>query len=109
MARLGDIVGQRPVRKVAHVSTGPWYGFNGVQALVLTDDALYRVQQGLALRPDRVMDTFLLTDLSDVFWRPGRRGRSGRIAFSVAGSRRSYASKWRDAVDLVEELTVQLR
>ena len=60
LLRLADIVG-RPVRCVAHVSNGPWYGFTGVQALVLTDQALYRIPQGYALLADRIVDTFLLS------------------------------------------------
>jgi hypothetical protein len=104
LLRLGDVVGQHPVRQVAHVSNGPWYGFNGVQALVLTDHALYRVPQGFALRANRVIDTFALSDLAGPRWEPRPDGRSGRLSFTVAGSRRSYVSRWSESEDLVRAL-----
>ncbi|WP_157720052.1 hypothetical protein [Microlunatus sagamiharensis] len=100
LSRLGDIVGQRPARLAAHVSNGPWYGFNGIQALVLTNEAVYRVQQGWALLPDRVIDKYLLSDISEPRWTSSRAGRTGRISFNVASARHSYASKWQEAADL---------
>jgi hypothetical protein len=100
LSRLGDIVGQRPACLPAHVSNGPWYGFNGVQALVLTDEAVYRVQQGWALLPDRVIGKYLVRDISEPRWISSRAGRAGRISFKVAGARHSYASKWQEAADL---------
>jgi len=34
ISRLQEIITtDRPVQLIAHVSEGPWYGFNGVQAL----------------------------------------------------------------------------
>ena len=100
LSRLGDIVGQGPACLAAHVSNGPWYGFNGVQALVLTDEAVYRVQQGWALLPDRVIGKYLVRDISEPRWISSRAGRAGRISFKVAGARHSYASKWQEAADL---------
>lgn len=104
LSRFGAIVGPPTPRLVAHVSNGPWYGFNGVQALVLTEAAVYRVQQGWALLPDRVIDKYLVSDISGPRWTTGRSGRSGRISFKVAGSPHSYASKWQEAADLASEL-----
>ena len=86
------------------MSNGPWYGFNGVQALVLTDAAVYRVQQGWALLPDRVIDKYLVSDISEPRWTSGRAGRGGRISFKVADARHSYASKWQEAADLAATL-----
>ena len=104
LSRFGDIVQQPAPGLVAHVSSGPWYGFNGVQALVLTEGAVYRIQQGWALLSDRVIDKYLLSDISEPCWTAGRGGRSGRLSFKVAGVRRSYSSKWQEAADLASEL-----
>lgn len=104
LSRLGEVIGRPAPRLVAHVSHGPWYGFNGIQALALTDQALYRVQQGYALRPERVLGTYLLSEISEPRWAPERHGRSGRLSFRVAGSRRSYASKWQEAAELASAL-----
>ncbi len=87
------------------MSNGPWYGFNGVQALVLTPAALYRIQTGWALRPDRVLAKYLVGDIAKPRWTTDRGGRSGRISFKVAGDARSYVSKWQEAADLAAELT----
>ncbi|WP_375425886.1 hypothetical protein [uncultured Friedmanniella sp.] len=103
--RLGGIIGQSVAGLVAQVSTVPWYGFNGIQALVLTDDAVYRIQQSFfALRRDRILGRYPLTDISDPRWTPARNGRSGRIAFRVAGSQHCYISKWQEAVELAGRL-----
>jgi phage protein U len=105
LSRLGDIIGQPAPRLVAHVSNGPWYGFNGIQALALTDQAVYRIQRGFAaLRPDRVLGKYLLSEISEPRWKPKRSGRSGRISFRVAGSRCSYTSKWQEAAELAARL-----
>lgn len=105
VSRLQDIIGSdRPIKLVAHVSSGPWYGFNGVQALVLTDQALYRVQASkYSVRPDVVLDKYLLSDVSDAQWTA--RGRNaGRLTLRVAGTRKSYASTWAEASDLAAAL-----
>jgi hypothetical protein len=104
LSRFGDIVQQPAPDAVAHVSKGPWYGLNGIQALVLTEAAVYRIQQGWALLPDRVIDKYLLSDISEPRWTSSRGGRAGRISFKVAGAHRSYASKWQEAADLASEL-----
>lgn len=104
LSRLGDIVGQPAPLAVVHVSHGPWYGFNGVQALVLTDAAVYRVQQGWALLPDRVIDTYHVSEITEPRWALGRTGRAGRISFTVGGVRHSYASKWQEAADFAAGL-----
>lgn len=105
VSRLQDIISSdRPIRLIAHVSNGPWYGFNGVQVLVLTDQALYRVQASkFAFRRDVVLDKVVLSDLSDARWIARRD--SGRISFRVAGVRKSYVSKWTEATDLAKALT----
>ena len=38
-----------PMLAVADFSPGRWWGFNGIQTLVLTDDHLHVIQQGWAL------------------------------------------------------------
>jgi hypothetical protein len=104
LSRFGDITRQATPHLVAQVSHGPWVGFNGIQALVLTGKTVYRIQQGWALRPERVISKYPVSDISDVRWTSSRGGRSGRLTFRVAGSRRSFASKWQEATDLAAEL-----
>jgi hypothetical protein len=104
---LQDVIGcGRPVLLVVQVSHRRWYGLNGVQALVLTDQTLYRVRAGrYILRPVVVLDKFLLTDLTDARWTPrGTRG-AGRISFRLAGRCQSYASKWAETAELAQALT----
>jgi hypothetical protein len=88
------------------VSHRRWYGHNGVQALVLTDQTLYPVRAGrYTLRAGVVLDKFLLTDLTDARWTPrGTRG-AGRISFRLAGRCKSYASKWAETAELAQALT----
>lgn len=102
---LQKVVGpSHPIRLVAHVSRGPWYGFNGVQALILTDEDLYRVQaSAFALRRDRVLERFPRASLSDVRWRE-RSEKAGRISFAFAGKAKSYASKWAEASEMAQLL-----
>jgi hypothetical protein len=77
LSRLSQIVGDDPVEAVAEVSHGPWWGFNGVQTLVLTASRLYRVQGGFALRKDRVLESTLRSQVTNVDWVAGSQvGRS---------------------------------
>ena len=104
---LQDVIGcGRPVLLVVQVSQGRWYGFHGVQALVLTDQTLYRVRAGrYTLRARVVLDKFLLTDLTAARWTPRGTGGGGRISFDLAGRRKSYASKWAETAELAQALT----
>jgi hypothetical protein len=103
---LDDVIGcGRPVLLVVQVGSGPWHGLNGVQALMLTDRALYRIRAGRhSLRVGAVLDKFLLTDITDARWTArGSRG-AGRVSFCVAGRRRSYASRWAETAELAQAL-----
>lgn len=106
MAQLQDLISSDgPIRLIAHVSNGPWYGFNGVQALVLTKHCLYRIQASqLALLPGALLNTFALSDISNAQWRPQTSGNTGRLSFRTGGRRKSYASKWAEAADLAAAL-----
>lgn len=103
---MQDLIGSdEPIRLIAHVSHEPWYGFNGVQALVLTERALYRVQASkFAVLPDALLNTFFLSDITNTQWRPRGSGKAGRVSFKAAGRRKFYASKWVEAAELAVAL-----
>lgn len=95
-----------PVVALAPFSHGPWWGFNGVQLVVLTATHLHVLQAGLALTTGSLRLTAPLTAIDKVTWRV-RRGRGGhavRMVVSVHGRRHRYVSKYQQAVDLCDAL-----
>jgi hypothetical protein len=83
---------------VADFSSGPWWGFNGVQALVLTENQVFLVQRGFALTSGR-----LRRSLFDVRHSAGRLGPSGdtagevHVTLKIGRRRRHYTSRYRQA------------
>jgi hypothetical protein len=63
-----------PMLAVAEFSPGPWWGFNGIQSLILTADQLYVVPRGMALTHGRLRRT--LSGLPQMIGT--RSGESGR-------------------------------
>jgi hypothetical protein len=95
----------RPVEVALEVSSGPWPGFNGVQALALAGDVLYRLQTSrFALRPNAILDVVPVESVSDVAWTVGPLGQLGRLRFRFEGKRRSYISRWSEGYDLAQAI-----
>ena len=105
LADLQELVGSStPIRFALDVSSGPWWGFNGVQTLVLGDAALFRVQGRLAIRPRVVLNVFPLSRITDARWVPTRSGRSGRLSMAVRGKRVSFVARSGKGAALAELL-----
>jgi hypothetical protein len=80
-------------------------GFNGVQALVLGTETLYRVQASRwALRRDAVLDRYPLAHMTSSRWIRRRRGNVGRIEFRIDGKRKSFTSDRPEASALARML-----
>jgi hypothetical protein len=93
------------VRSVVRVSSGPWVGFNGVQALVLGDETLFRIQASRwALRRDTVLDRYPLSHVTNSRWIRSSRGDAGRIEFRIDGKRKSFTSDRPEAPELAKML-----
>jgi hypothetical protein len=99
--------GAAPVLAVADFSPGPWWGFNGVQRLVLTADRLFVVQSGYALTRGRLRRSFPIAEVQTANWRFTRRfGFEGvQMRLKVKGRSRTYSSKYRQGADLAEQLS----
>lgn len=90
----------------APFSHGPWWGFNGIQLIVVTDAGVHVVQAGVAMTAGGSRLTVALSEVQGVGWRV-RRGVGGqtvRLMFTVGGRRRRYVSKFQQAVEVCEAL-----
>lgn len=67
---------EAPVLAVADFSPGRWWGFNGIQTLVLTADQIHVVPQGLAFAHGRLRRSLATAGIQTVSWR--MRERFGR-------------------------------
>ncbi|MDP9073327.1 MAG: hypothetical protein M3N98_03965 [Actinomycetota bacterium] len=96
-----------PVLSVADFSPGPWWGFNGVQTLVLTKGHLFVVQGGHALTSGRLRRSFPTSNIAKLEWRIGRHRRREAVhmTLEVGRRKRHYTSKYRQAADLAQQLT----
>jgi hypothetical protein len=106
-ANLHNAIGDdAPVLAVADFSPGPWWGFNGVQTLVLTEDQLFVVQCGFALTRGRLRRSFSMSDIQQLDWRIGRHRRreAVHVTLKIGRRRRHYTSKYRQATDLARQL-----
>lgn len=84
-----------PVLHALEVSSGPWPGFDGMQALLLTSTTLYRVRASrFAVRPNAVLDVIDRDEISGARWAAGPLGGLGRLRFLADGRRRSFVSAW---------------
>jgi hypothetical protein len=95
------------VLAVADFSPGPWWGFNGVQTLVLTEGQLFVVQRGLALTSGRLRRSLPTSDIQKLDWRIGRHRRREAVhmTLKIGPRRRHYTSKYRQAADLARQLS----
>jgi hypothetical protein len=98
---------EAPMLAVADFSPGRWWGFNGIQTLVLTADHVHVVPQGLALTRDRLRRHLATADIETVSWRMLERfGRKVvRMTLEAGGKSRNYTSKYQNGADLATELT----
>ncbi len=94
----------------APFSHGPWWGFNGVQLVVLTGSELHVVQSGYALTAGRTRLSTRLAAIQGVEWLQRRRfGRQTvQMVLTVEGRRRRYVSKYQQAADLRDALVQAL-
>jgi hypothetical protein len=103
--------GDAPMLALADFSPGPWWGFNGIQALVLTADQLHVVPQGLALTRGRLRRSLLTADIQSVNWRTGQRFGLEVIlmTLTMGHRRRTYTSRYQEGADLAAKLAEQVR
>lgn len=97
---------EAPVLAVADFSPGPWWGFNGVQTLVLTGDKVSVVQRGLAFTSGRLRRSIPTTSVRTFHWHISQRlGREAvHMTLSTGDRTRRYASKYRQGAHLAEQL-----
>jgi hypothetical protein len=92
---------------VADFSPGRWWGFNGIQTLVLTADQVHVVPQGLAFTRGRLRRSLATAGIQTVSWR--MREQSGRtvirMTVETGGKILDYTSKYQNGADLATELT----
>lgn len=91
-------------------SPGPWWGFNGVQVVVLTEDRLHVLQTGTALTAGRLRRSVPLCSVTRCHWRlrRGVRGEVTRLTFTAGGRTRTYTSKYQQGVELCARLQWRL-
>jgi hypothetical protein len=98
---------EAPILALADFSPGRWWGFNGIQTLVLTADHVHVVPQGLALTRGRLRRSLATAGIQRVNWQ--MRDRFGRkvvrMTVETGGKILSYASKYQNGADLAAELT----
>ena len=96
-----------PMLAVADFSPGRWWGFNGIQRLVLTADQLYVVPQGLALTRGRLRRTLPIAGIQRVSWRTQERfGRQAvRMTLSTGVRSRNYTSIYQEGAEFAAKLT----
>jgi hypothetical protein len=90
---------------VADFSPGPWWGFNGVRTLVLTDERLHVLQRGLFSRRLRARRTLKVADISAVKLRT--TDMVVHMTVATGHRRRWYASKYQQGADLADRLARQ--
>lgn len=108
-AGLAAAVGADPGSDVvaAPFSPGPWWGFNGIQDLVLFGGSLHVVQSGVAVTRGRRRQSTPFHALDRTRWRTRRGlpgGRVVRLSMRADGRRRTYTSKYHEAVGFSEHL-----
>lgn len=96
----------KTILAIADFSPGLWWGANGVQRLVVTEDHLHVVQVGRALTTGQLAFTASLRDVSSLkYWlRRGLGGQVVRLTLEASGAKRSYTSKYRQGVELCKIL-----
>lgn len=112
IAELHRAVGDdAPMLAVADFSPGPWWGFNGIQALILTADHLHVVQQGDALTRGRLRRSLPTTSVQSLSWRTGDRFGLEVVQMTVKTGyrRRRYTSRYLEGADLASKLSEQVR
>ena len=94
---------------VAEFSPGPWWGFNGIQALILTADQIHVVPQGIALTRGRLRRSLPRAAIHAVTWRTRRRFRLNvvQMTLSIGRRRRRYTSIYQEGADLAAKLAQQ--
>lgn len=107
---LASVAGVDPgaILAAAPFSPGPWWGFNGVQTLVLTWDSLHVVQSGIALTTGRLRRSARLDSISGTRARVVGGGRVVRLTLRVKGRRRTHTSMFREGVSFCERLEASL-
>jgi hypothetical protein len=98
-----------PMLAVAEFSPGPWWGFNGIQSLILTADQLYVVPQGIALTHRRLRRSLPRAAIHTVTWRTGQRFGLNvvQMSLSIGSRRRRYTSIYQEGADLAAKLAPQ--
>ena len=96
-----------PLLAVADFSPGRWWGFNGIQRLVLTADQLYVVPQGLALTRGRLRRSLPIAGIQRVSWRTreGFGRQAVRMTLSAGVRSRNYTSIYQEGAEFAAKLT----
>jgi len=97
------------VLAVAEFSPGPWWGFNGIQALILTADQLHVVPQGVALTRGRLRRSLPRAAIHTVTSRTRRRFGLNivQMTLGIGRRRRRYTSIYQEGADLAAKLAQQ--
>lgn len=98
-----------PMLAVAEFSPGPWWGFNGIQALILTADQIHVVPQGVALTHGRLRRSLPRAAIHTVTWRTRRHFGLNvvQMTLSIGSRRRRYTSIYQEGADLAAKLAPQ--
>jgi hypothetical protein len=98
-----------PMLAVAEFSPGPWWGFNGIQSLILTADQIYVVPQGMALTHGRLRRSLPRAAIHAVTWRTRRQFSLNvvQMTLSIGSRRRRYTSIYQEGADLAAKLAPQ--
>ena len=102
--RLGVVLGESEF-VYALFSHGPWFGFNGVQALCVLPDRFVVVQDGLALNRGRILHDLSRRQVTDIHSKVRERP-AARVVLtaSLAGRPLRYVSKYKGALAVVDAL-----
>jgi hypothetical protein len=95
------------VLAAADVSRGPWFGFNGVQTLIVTPSTLFVIHAGRTFIRCRVRHRLSLNEVALVDCRVtrSRLWPSVRLVLELRGRQISYVSRYREALVMAEVLT----
>jgi hypothetical protein len=97
---------EETVLAMADFSPGPWWGFNGIQTLVVTSNHLHVVQRGVALTRGRLRKSVPTDSIRAVEWHVRRLlGREAvRMTVTADGWRSTFTSKYRQGVEVAKTL-----
>lgn len=96
---------RREVIAHAKFSPGPWWGFNGVQSLILTDSQLVRVKLRWGGSPKKVLDRLPLDEIRDASYRLSGRDEGKFVHLTISAKRkRRFTSKHKEGLALAKRL-----